>query len=128
MNTGIFKFDEVRVEKSDVGVAQPFVSIAIQGNNAYKTIEGFAVLVLKEDGSIYNGSVDVGITTTDGHTLLPTQPYLMIRPSMNEKYEDRIIKITPQKGFGRDFKFNFNFTGNAEALKVYALAYFTRNQ
>ena len=127
MQTTPFHYDEVRVEKSIVQSGQPNASLVIQGNSAYKHISAYAFLVTKEDGTPFTGSVEVGLTTSDGHTILPSQPYHMVRPSFMEKHHDRVIKIKPQKGFGRDFRFRFDFSGNTEKLNVYAIAYFDRN-
>jgi len=123
-----FIYDEVRSEKALLAAAQPDTQITIAGNNAYETINGYMILVTKSDGSPFTGNVQVGVTSSDGHTLLPTQPYHCIRPSFAEKHEDRIIKIKPSKGFGRDFRFRVEATNIAEPLMVYAVAYFNRKK
>lgn len=128
MNTIPFQYDEVRAERAIMAASQPDTQITIAGNNAYETINGYALLVTKADGTPYTGHIQVGVTTSDGHTLLPTQSYHMIRPSFNEKHEDRIIKIKPQKGFGRDFRFRVEATNNPEVLHVFAIAYFNRKK
>ena len=121
------KYDEVIVEKGTMAVNQADLQLKVKGNNSYKTLNGFMILVKKvSDGSLYP-NVNVGLATSQGDIVLPQQPYDAIRPSFQEKFEDRIIKTENLKGSGRDFNFRVE-AGVNEVLNVTVIAYFERNK
>ncbi|NTW18182.1 MAG: hypothetical protein HGA42_00610 [Nostocales cyanobacterium W4_Combined_metabat2_030] len=127
MNTenNIFLYDEVRVAKQVLAANQPNMELVIRGNDAFDKFAGFMLLVTDATGAIFTGNVSTSVATSQGDLLLPLQPYHCIRPSFQEKFEDRIIKIQNVKGAGQDFKFRIEAESNTP-LTVNAVAYFTR--
>lgn len=122
-----FTYDEVKSQKVILASAQPDTQVEIAGNNAYDRLKGYMIIITKADGTPFVGNVDVSLATSQGFQLLPKQPYHCIRPSFQERFLDRILRVD-EKGYGQDFRFRIEATNVAEPLHITAVAYFTRRK
>lgn len=120
-----FISDEVKSKDLEIPANSGGGELVINGNDAYSRLLGYILLILKADGTPFTGKAKVSLTTSQGFVLLPSQPYHCIRPSFQERYQDRIIKINGVKGHEQDFRFRVEASVN-EALTATAVAYFSR--
>jgi hypothetical protein len=124
-----FVYEEVKSGAVDIAAAQPDAQLVIAGNNAYNELKGYMIVITKADGTPFVGKATVGLVTSTGIVLLPNQPYHCVRPSFQEKHEDRIIQVDNIKGFGQDFRFRAEVSGLVdESVTLNVVAYFTRRK
>ena len=122
-----FIYDEVKSSELTVAANGGSAEVLVKGNNAFEALLGFLLLITKADGSVFTGKANVAVTTTQGFILLPSQPYHAIRPSFQERHQDRIIKMNGVKGYEQDFRFRVEASVN-EPLTITAIAYYSRKK
>ncbi len=104
------------------------VNLTIPSNNNYKKLVGIMLLIFNSNGEPHTKEALVSASTTSGMIVLPEQPYACIRPSFQEKAEDRIIPIDEITAQGHDFRFSVsipNRTAEIAEFSVNAICFFT---
>ncbi len=122
-----FIYDEVKSSEIVLASNGGGAEVVVKGNNAFEALLGFLLLITKADGSVFTGKANVAVTTTQGFILLPSQPYHAIRPSFQERHQDRIIKMNGVKGYEQDFRFRVE-ANVGEPLTITAIAYYSRKK